>query len=250
MPKQRRTRGVPVNSNTSSCCLKQMSGDKMSIEPDWVRDVLSSPRFAPYLAKTGDDMAAAIELYWWNVDISAAFYTSLHCLEMALRNALHQRLTIGFGRTDWWAVAPLRKNGPQMVAEAQRKLATRSRTRAGTADDVVAELSFGFWVSFVSIAYDRSLWVPHLHKAFPYYRGQRRRLHDDLHTALLFRNRIMHHEPIHHRHLEADHQTILRLLGYLSPSMAGQLKLYDRVETVLRQRPAGASGPTRPGGGQ
>jgi len=43
----------------------------------------------------------------------------------------------------------------------------------------------------------------------------------------------MHHEPIHHRHLEADRQTILRLLDYLSPSMARQLKPYDRIEVVL-----------------
>jgi hypothetical protein len=59
----------------------------------------------------------------------------------------------------------------------------------------------------------------------------------------------MHHEPIHHRHLEADRQTILRLLGYLSPGMARQLKPYDRVEVVLRQRPAQASS-AHPGGAQ
>ena len=91
----------------------------MDIEPDWIRDALSPARFAPYLAKTAGDMTAAIRLYWWNVEISAAFYTPLHCLEIALRNALHQRLTIKFKRTDWWIVAPLHKNGPRMVKEAQ-----------------------------------------------------------------------------------------------------------------------------------
>lgn len=54
---------------------------------------------------------------------------------------------------------------------------------------------------------------------------------------LLFRNRIMHHEPIHHRHLEADHQTILRLLSCLSAGMAAQLTAYDQVGFVLAQRP-------------
>jgi hypothetical protein len=219
----------------------------MSIEPDWIRDVLSPPRFAPYLAKTDGDMAAAIQLYWWNVDISAAFYAPLHCLEVALRNAVHQQLAITVGRTDWWVVVPLHENGLRMVEDARGKLAARACT--GTADDVVAGLSFGFWVSLVSNTYDRSLWVPCLHKAFPCYRGPRRRLHSDLRTMLLFRNRIMHHEPIHHRHLKADHRTILRLLGYLSPSMVGQLKSYDRVE-VLLQRRLGHALLALPGGGQ
>lgn len=106
-----------------------------------------------------------------------------------------------------------------------------------TADDIVAELSFGFWVSLTSKTYDRSLWVPYLHRAFPLYRGPRGRLHYDLQTMRLFRNRIMHHEPIHHRHLEADHQTILRLLGYLSPSLIDQLESYDQVVPTLGRRP-------------
>jgi hypothetical protein len=215
----------------------------MSTEPDWIRDALSAPRFAPYLAKTSGDRHAAIELYWWNVGVSAAFYTPLHCLEMALRNAVHQQLAVRFGRTDWWEVVPLNKSGLRIVADTRSKLATR--TRATTADDMVAELSFGFWVSFVSNTYHRTLWVPCLHRAFPFHRGRRGPLHNDLHTMLLFRNRIMHHEPIHHRHLEADHRTILRLLGYLSPAMAEQLTSYDQVRTMLGQRPGRSSSPSR-----
>lgn len=208
----------------------------MELEPDWIGEVLSAPRFAPYLAKTSGDLSAAIKLYWWNVRISAAFYAPLHVLEIALRNALHRQLTVTFGRVDWWDVAPLNKNGRRKVDDAHGILA--QRRRPCTADDTVAELTFGFWVSCVSKAYDRSLWVPSLHKAFPHYRGPRRRLHDNLHTMLLFRNRIMHHEPIHHRHLEADHRTILRLLGHLSPTMVEALEAYDHVDTVLGQRPS------------
>jgi hypothetical protein len=219
----------------------------MSSEQTWIRDTLSSPRFAPYLAKAGGDVTAALELYWWNVDVSAAFYTSLHCLEMALRNALHQRLIVAYGRPGWWEVAPLPDNGHRKVHDALDKLSTR--TRQSTEDDVVAELTLGFWVSMVSGVYHRDFWVPHLYKAFPHFRGPRGQLHKDLRTVLLFRNRIMHHEPIHHRHLEADHATILRLLGYLSPGMVKQLEAYDRVGAVLKLRPARRT-PRTPGGGQ
>jgi len=33
---------------------------------------------------------------------------------------------------------------------------------------VVAELSFGFWIGLVGKQYDHTLWVPHLHRAFPH----------------------------------------------------------------------------------
>jgi hypothetical protein len=49
----------------------------MDIEPDWIRNALSPARFAPYLTKTAGDTTAAIQLYWWNVEISAAFMH--HC---------------------------------------------------------------------------------------------------------------------------------------------------------------------------
>ena len=45
----------------------------------------------------------------------------------------------------------------------------------------------------------------------------------------MLRNRIMHHEPIHHRHLEADHAKIYRLLGYIEPEAASWLRGFDRV---------------------
>ncbi|MFD2422485.1 hypothetical protein [Amycolatopsis pigmentata] len=137
------------------------------------------------------DLAAAIALYWWNVGVSAAFYTPLHCLEVALRNAIHRQLSHHIGRTDWWESVPLRGNEQRIVAGARSKVNARRRTHA--ADDIVAELSLGFWVSLTSGTYHRLLWVPIPRKAFPCYRGPLRALHDDLHTMLLFRNRIMHH---------------------------------------------------------
>lgn len=208
--------------------------------PEWIREVLSIPRFAPYLARTNGDVEAAIRLYWWNVEISAAFYTPLHCLELGLRNAMHERLRTRFDRVDWWAVAPLSDNGSRTVSAAVLKVVGRRGWRH-TADDIVAELSFGFWVSLISrgAAYDRTLWVPALHRAFPFYKGKRQPLHDNLLAMVLLRNRIMHYEPVHHRDLCADHAKIYRLLGYISPRMVKELEVLDRVAEVLGRRDEG-----------
>ena len=68
-----------------------------------------------------------------------------------------------------------------------------------------------------------------LHNAFAGYHGDRETLRDSLQAMLMLRNRIMHHEPIHHRHLEADHAKIYRLLGYIEPEAASWLRGFDRV---------------------
>ncbi|MET9069661.1 hypothetical protein [Streptosporangium sandarakinum] len=206
--------------------------------PEWFCRMFSSPRFAPYRSAAGGDDMRAWALYRWNMEASEAFYSSLHCLEVSLRNAEHARLASRFGRPDWWAAAPLRDHELMKIAKAERTLRDKG-VADPTADALVAELSFGFWVSLLSRFHDRRLWVPVLHAAFPYYSGPREPLRDSLQSMVLLRNRVMHHEPIHHRHLEADHTKIYRLLGYLEPEVVVWLKGFDRAPEVLKRRPNG-----------
>lgn len=185
----------------------------------------------------------AVRLYWWNVEVCGALYGSLHCLELALRNALHDQLSRKYCRSDWWEVAPLDPHTKRLVTEARRKC--ERRRAAPTPDSMVAELSFGFWVSLLSRSYDRGLWVPTLHKAFPYLDEPRRSLYDGFTSLVLLRNRIMHHEPVHHRDLSADHAKIYRMLCYISPELAIEAKMMDRFPEVLAGRRATLDG-TRP----
>jgi hypothetical protein len=203
----------------------------------WFGQAFSLARVAPYLRAAVGDGAVAERLYWWSVEISAAFYGPLHCLEATLRNALHGQLSRRYARADWWVRAPLSPGTMRAIGEARRKCQQR-KTRMCGPDDVVAQLSFGFWVSLLSrgVKYDRLLWVPALHRAFPYYSGRRSALHDSLLSMVLLRNRIMHHEPIHHRDLAADHRKLYRLLGYISPESAVRALTMDRVAAVLARR--------------
>jgi hypothetical protein len=153
---------------------------------------------------------------------------------------------VAYGQADWWTQVRLARGGMDAVEEAQRKC--RRRNCSGNADDVVAQLSFGFWVSLLSAgaAYDRVLWVPTLHRAFPHYSGPRRPLHESLLTMVLLRNRIMHHEPICHRDLPADHRKLYRMLGYLSADAVVRAVQLDRVGTVLGRRRDVCTGATPP----
>ncbi|MBN3928657.1 hypothetical protein IQ279_03175 [Streptomyces verrucosisporus] len=202
--------------------------------PDWMLRAFSEPRLNRYLRATGGDATAATRLYWWNVEASAALYGPLHCLEVTLRNALHDRIGQQYGE-DWWDAFPLNGNGRRLVARARRKCEDRG-LRSVPADSVVAELSFGFWASLLSRGYDRSLWVPVLHRAFPHYSGRRGVLYDSLWSLVLLRNRVMHHEPVHHRDLAADHTKIYRLLGYMSPELVKEIQALDRFPSVLARR--------------
>ncbi|MDX2292388.1 MULTISPECIES: hypothetical protein [Streptomyces] len=202
--------------------------------PAWMLRDLSLPRLRRYIRAAQGDARAAQRLYWWNIEVAAALVGSLHCLELALRNALHGALVRHHGRPDWWTVAPLNARGRRLVDDARR--ACGRRRQRTTPDDMVAELTFGFWTSLLSSGYDRAFWVPVLHVAFPHYRGRRDHLYNDLTSLVLLRNRVMHHEPVHHRHLAADHDTIYRVLGYLSLELAEEARAMDRFPTVLAGR--------------
>ncbi|GLW12893.1 hypothetical protein Misp01_80210 [Microtetraspora sp. NBRC 13810] len=203
-----------------------------------VTRTLSAERFAPYLAASGHAPERALRLYAWNIEMSAAFHGPLHVLEVSLRNALHNQLTSLCGRPDWWhsPAIGLDVTSAMKVDAAKRVVAALHVTP--TPGHIVAELSFGFWGTLLSgkHTYEMRLWRPALHRAFPAYHGPRRPLYQDLYHLRRLRNRIAHHEPIHQRHLTADYDSILRILGYISPKTAEWVKVNERVSEVLGRR--------------
>jgi hypothetical protein len=205
--------------------------------PAWFERSFATPRLRPYKTAAKTSGTHAEDLYRWNLQVSEAFYPALSCLEISTRNSMHEQLRVRYSRADWWSRAPLHEQAAQKVTQVSADLRGRKGSSSLRADDIVAELSFGFWVSLLSRRYDRHFWVPALHKSFPGYHGDRESLRDNLQAILLLRNRIMHHEPIHHRHLAADHEKIYRLLGYVEPQAAAWLRNFDRVSEVLNMRP-------------
>lgn len=202
--------------------------------PGWMSKSLSTARLRRYMRAADGDATTAVQLYRWNLDVCSAFYGPLHWLEIGLRNALHDQLHARYESAQWWVFAPLNGHGTGKVHEARNKLKKR-KNRDIDANDIVAKLTFGFWVSLLSRGtnYDRNLWVPTLHKAFPHYSGPRRQLHAELDDMLYFRNRIMHYEPIFDLDLAARRNTIYRQLGHLSPTLAERVRELDRIPEVL-----------------
>lgn len=65
-----------------------------SIEPD-----LSDARLRGYLTRARGDVEDALALYVWNAQLAAALFIDLGHLEVALRNALDERMIARHG--DW-----------------------------------------------------------------------------------------------------------------------------------------------------
>lgn len=199
----------------------------------------SPERMARYVEACPDHPDRAAALYSWNSVLAAAFWRTLGHVEVLMRNALNDRLMdrsyTAAGGPQWYmTLAPVLDWRTRVdIAEARRR-ATRAG-RAETVGRVVAELNFGFWRYLVAARYDRSLWRTALFRAFP---GKAR--HDverRFATLHVFRNRIAHHEPIHHLDLADIRADALALASWVDADAARWIAHGDDVRLLLPDRP-------------
>jgi hypothetical protein len=211
---------------------------------------LTADRLRSYLAATGGDLEAAIGLYDWNTQIGAALHEDIGRLEVVFRNALDVAL-VSYGSaqgwpTVWYDRRPLfpGRHGRRALEDivAARGRATR-RGRPEAHGKVVAELNLGFWRYLCTPPYLTSLWVPALADAFPHHREPgdprtiRRDVEDRIQRLHFLRNRIAHHEPIHHRNLERDLADLVQLTGWICADTQAWIVATSRTSTVLAARP-------------
>jgi len=211
---------------------------------------LTCGRLASYLAVTDGDVHAAIALYDWNTEVAAALYEDLARLEILFRNTVDEAL-VEHGQVRGWSQAWYRRrelfpgrhgNRAWTVIESARKRAAR---RGGPEDHgrVVAELVFGFWRYLCAPRYLTALWIPSLAAAFPDHPNSAapQRVRADVDQRMrrfhFLRNRIAHHEPIHHSDLDADHRDLLDLVGWLCADSRAWVAVNSRTPAVLGKRP-------------
>ena len=192
---------------------------------------ISSERLTRYLRLAGGDRRRALQLYAHNAALGGAFHGPLQALEVTLRNAVHAAITEARG-SFWFEDPRLEQPQRNAVSDAKDKLGwERGPQDPGR---IVAALSFGFWVALFAKRYEEDLWRPVLHRCF-IPRQDRRHLHDRLNRIRRLRNRIVHHEPILHWDLRADHDLILWMLGLLSTETKTWVQHHSRVLEVLAQ---------------
>lgn len=219
----------------------------------------------------------AVDLYIWNLQVSAAFQGPLHVLEVCLRNAMHSNLTQGFA-IDWIddpnfinsciqaqypPPQPGQKNNPpgpdllrdiykvrNRIAKGLAKKNART-ARVGqqptkstvTVNDVVAGLDFGFWTILLDSRFERTLWRTILYHAFPHYVKVTGKPLDRWSVEKRFnalrdlRNRVMHHEPLFHRTLSQDFADISEAISWMYDDVAPWVDHHSRW-TLIRKTQA------------
>ena len=236
--KQRRTRGVTnMKVSRSMTDVNTFHALERAFSPE---------RIQTYLAAAGGDQEIALQLYARNAQLGAAFHGPLQALEVALRNTMHARLESRYG-SQWYAnpAAGLDSHANDSIAGVLRRGAGVS-----TAGQFVASMSLGFWVRLVGrggwvnggrkVDYDRTLWRPALHRAFP--GCSRRKVQRRLDSLRRLRNRIAHHEPIIGRDLDKDYDEFLEAVEWISADVRAWIERHSNLPSALR---ASLSAPAR-----
>jgi hypothetical protein len=213
------------------------------MEPEQVSLWLSDARFQSYLDACDGDHARAVELYDWNVALSAAFLETQSRVEVLLRNAIDRQFgearaddQLAIWRQEDWLCneSLIEDRGRERVNEAIERL-VRTGVRPSH-DRVVASLSFGFWCALFSGRYE-PLWRSHIRHAFPNGNGRRRQVHECLQSILRFRNRVAHHEPIFSLRLERQKKRQLKIAGLIDEEAGDYIAARSRVDEILGAKP-------------
>jgi hypothetical protein len=184
---------------------------------------LSPERLAGYYKLARGDRKIGLLLYERNTELSEALYGVIQGLEVTLRNAMHNIIATSMGKPDWYDTIGLNDSEINAIYDAKKKI--EEQAEPITPGRVVAELNFGFWVRLTGWPYEKTLWVPYLHKVFP-IKLKRTAIHDRLLDLKSLRNRIAHHQRIigGKRDLRLDYDKLLETIDWLDGDMANWVK--------------------------
>jgi hypothetical protein len=205
-----------------------------------ILDAISSERFKTYLAAAGHCRERALKLYLWNAKLGAAFHIPIQAVEVALRNSISSALSKVF-TANWWDCKNLfdvlddeRKADLALVLRRIRNREAELHT-----GQVVAGLSFGFWVGILDGRYNPPIWGGQFRAAFPFFpmRRGRKSLHISIRQVASLRNRIFHHEPLIGRDNLLDYSNLMTLLEWVCPEKAAWIRPHCHVPEIVRERP-------------
>ncbi len=208
-----------------------------------IEPAVSTERLGRYRPHGASDREVAIN-YLWNMALSEALYPSLHCLEVSMRNAIHNAASDHF-RDPYWFDKPglLRKHQPDSLAEARKELLRNKKSE--TPGRIISELNFGFWTTLLSGTYEVHFWrlknYAIFKAAFPYLPMRQLTLSDRLHavhqrynTIRFLRNKVFHFEPIWDEpNLTRNHVDILEAISWINPRLRETVEHHHRFLKVL-----------------
>lgn len=205
-----------------------------------LKSTFSETRLSPYL-KNCEDPSNVLEKYHANVILSESMIPTLHYLEICLRNRIDEVFKVYY--TSNWLLNP--EFNPIISLQDKKKIdeiivkIRREKKRNAMHDDVVAQMTFGFWCSFFHKKYDPFIW--HRKDTFkiifpnlPRMNRKRSFVEEKILKIKEIRNRIAHHEPVwnHKVSIFNAHSMCHELIEAMSYDAIKMLKMIDRFPKV------------------
>jgi len=199
-----------------------------------IKESVSAERLESY-CKDGADECTTFARYLWNMAVCESLYSPLQIAEIALRNAIHNALSIRFNSSQWYDFAPLQPYAKDEIAQAKKRILQKKG--AFSPGDIVAELQFGFWTSLLGKVYNNSPIpaailkhaVKNCHKSEKNISAQKQRW--DMIREL--RNRVFHHERIiHWKDLKQQHEHLLFAIKWISNDLYDLTIVLDRFSAT------------------
>lgn len=188
---------------------------------DWQQLQLcfSSARLNRYAQQNSSDPTRAMSAYINNILLTEALFPILNVTEVALRNAIHGKLSQYFNQPNWWDATALQVKDFSRQKDQILKVKNKLSSKTHNEDAIVAALDFGFWTSLFNASLQNILWQPLrlIFKTCPKHLRQRQRISANLNQIRTLRNRAFHHEPLLwlSPSLMKQHHTALTLLSWL-----------------------------------
>ncbi len=160
----------------------------------------STPRINKYLRASDNNQNLATRTYFLNIDISGNIFKAISFLEISLRNRINMLapIVLKLDKNTWlFDLAQGKVSHAIEFSETINKIRTAIKlSKDSTHDQVLCQLSFGFWSSIFS-GYNYVILGSRLLKHLnPGKKVNPDLLRQKLHSIRIIRNRIAHQEPV------------------------------------------------------
>jgi|GEM_PF-840514 len=206
-------------------------------------------RMNTYLRSSLGNYERAVALYRWNSELASAYWEAIAYIEVALRNLLDRKMTqrqIFLGRGRHWIFDDNyelgRSKDPSMapsqpfkeIADAMGRV--RKNRKPLTPDQIISELSFGFWHQLVSKK-QLFLW-PELASGFVNAPSRRQSYISNLTLDIRdLRNRIGHHHRLGSNAIENGFHIINQLADSIDRDLVVWIGSNSRINELLKTNP-------------
>ncbi|SDU78326.1 Abi-like protein [Arcanobacterium phocae] len=196
------------------------------IPVDVLIKMYSQPRMDTYLQEFHQNKAEALKLYERNRKLTLVYLDLVGSVEIIVQNQIDYALIDWYSKKyagrDWLDDKRLLTQKAQRdIEKARGRL--KQHGKPVTHDNVLAQLTFGFWRYLLTKRYYTQLWVPAIHRAFSYgnldLKKRRQEVEKIMKHLHAIRNRAAHLEPVFHENDAQVLHEVQQIMSWIEPQV-------------------------------